>query len=234
MLLLNPPPRAQIVERMEGAHPRSMMEGCLRELARLNRLLGVHAMVLAYLARFVRPTDRHLTVLDVATGGADLPRAFVGWARRRGLDLRVIAIDHHPTTAVIARDNCADAMEVRVIRADARALPLADRSVDVAVLTTAMHHLAPADAVRALVELSRVSRRGVIVTDLIRSRAAYLGARALALAFLRNPLTRADGPLSVLRAYTPAEVRALARAAGLNGARIHHHPLFRLALVQGT
>jgi hypothetical protein len=38
-------------------------------------------------------------------------------------------------------------------------------------------------------------------------------------------------PLSVLRAYTPDELRALLRQAGIPEARITTHPLFRMAAV---
>jgi len=228
------PPRADATELMELPQPRPVMEGCLHELERLNRLLGVRGLVLRYLRRFVRPADHVLTIADVATGGADLPRTFVRWGRRRGLVVRAVAIDHHPTTVAIARDYAAGWAEIHVLRGDARALPLADRSVDVALLTSALHHLAPADAVQALRELQRVSRRGFIVTDLVRSRAAHLGARLLVAALLRNPLTRVDGPLSVLRSYTMSEVRALADAAFLRGVRVARHPLFRFALVKGA
>lgn len=233
MRILDPPPRVEKVELMDFPHPRAIMEGCLRELAVLNRLLGVRRLVLRYLQRFVRPRDRVLTIADVATGGADLPRTFARWGSRHGLAVRTLAIDHHPVTAAIAGDWSRGMPEVTVLQGDARALPLGDGSVDVAVMTTALHHLTPPDAVAALRELRRVSRRGLLVTDLARSRAAYLAARGLARVFLRNHLTRTDGPLSVLRAYTVPEVRALAEAAGLRYARLAPHPLFRLVLVEG-
>jgi hypothetical protein len=44
-------------------------------------------------------------------------------------------------------------------------------------------------------------------------------------------VTRHDGPLSVRRAFTPAELDDLARAAGLPGARVHAHVPFRVSLV---
>jgi ubiquinone/menaquinone biosynthesis C-methylase UbiE len=225
--------RAEDGELMDTPQPRALLEECLRELEQINRLLGVHRIVLGHVRRFLRPGDVSLTVADVATGGADLPRRLIQWGRRRRLSLRLLAIDQHPQTAAIARDRSRGVPGIRVVRGDARSLPLADRSVDVALLTTALHHLSPPDAVQALRELARVSRRGFVVTDLVRSPAAYLGARLLGLAVLRNPLTRNDGPRSVLRAYTPAEVRGLAEEAGLDGLRIVRHPLFRLALVQG-
>ncbi|MDQ7849150.1 MAG: methyltransferase domain-containing protein [Armatimonadota bacterium] len=232
MTALPPLPRAEIEELMDGPQPRALMDGCLRELAVLNRLLGVRGLVLRSLRRFVRPGDRALTIVEVASGGADLLRSFVLWGRRRGLRLHAVAIDRHPQAGAIAREWSAGIPEIAVLRGDARALPLADRSVDVALLATALHHLSPAGAVAALQELDRISRRGFVVTDLVRSRAAYLGAKLLARVLLRNPLTRVDGPRSVLRAYTADEVRALAADAGLQGARLTRHPLFRLALVK--
>jgi hypothetical protein len=38
-------------------------------------------------------------------------------------------------------------------------------------------------------------------------------------------------PLSVLRAYTPDELRALLRQAGIRDASVTTHPLFRMAAV---
>lgn len=230
--LLAPPPREQISELMDLPHPRPAMEACLAELERLNALLGVRRLVWRHLRQFVRPGDRTLTITDVGTGGADLPRAFALWGRRRDLIIRTIAIDNHPTTALIARDRSRTFPEIRVLLAEAGALPLADHSVDVGVFTSALHHLARPEAVRALRELDRVSRRGFIVTDLVRAWGAYLGARALALFLLRSPLTRTDGPRSVLRSYTVREARALVQDAGLSGVRLTPHPLFRLAMVK--
>jgi hypothetical protein len=47
----------------------------------------------------------------------------------------------------------------------------------------------------------------------------------------RNRLTRHDGPLSVLRAFTPAELRAAAEAAGLETLELRRAFFYRLTLV---
>lgn len=233
-MTLAAPPRAHTGELMDLPHPRPAMEGCLTELERLNALLGVRRFVWHHLRRFVRPADRTLTVADVATGGADLPRAFALWGRNRGVAVRTIGIDNHPTTALIARDRSASFPEIRVVLGAAGALPLGDGSVDVAVFTSALHHLTQLDAVAALRELNRVGGRGFIVTDLVRAWGAYLGARALSILLLRSPLTRTDGPRSVLRSYTLPEARALIAEAGLSGVEVTRGPLFRLAMVKGA
>jgi len=47
-------------------------------------------------------------------------------------------------------------------------------------------------------------------------------------------MSRHDGPLSVLRAYSASEIRSLAERAGVSPVRIVRHPLWlRLAVVGG-
>lgn len=233
-LTLATPRRAAAAELMDLPQPRRAMEAALAELEQLNRLLGVARLVWRQLCRFVRPGDQTLSIADVGTGGADLPRAFAMWGRRRSLAVRTLGIDIHPVTALIARDRSAAFPEIRVVLASAGALPLADRSVDVGVFTSGLHHLSHPVAIDALRELDRVSRRGFIITDLVRTWGAYLGARALSALLLRSPITRVDGPRSVLRSYTLGEARALLAEAGLAGVAVTPHPLFRLAMVKET
>ena len=45
-----------------------------------------------------------------------------------------------------------------------------------------------------------------------------------------NRLTRHDGPASVLRAYTPAEMRRLSEWAGVE-VKVYRHPFWRMAAV---
>jgi hypothetical protein len=80
--------------------------------------------------------------------------------------------------------------------------------------------------------MGRVTRLGVIVTDLVRSRRAYIST-AIATRLLRTSrLTRNDAPVSVLRAYRPDEALRMAAEAGLLDPTISFHPWFRFALVQ--
>jgi SAM-dependent methyltransferase len=210
-----------------GNDPRTLA-GNLRDLRLLNRWLGWSAGVWAELRPLLRGQAGPLTLLDVATGSADVPRALARRAAREGVTLRLIGTDI--SAAVLADARRVSRHEVALIRHDATALPFADGSVDVALLCLAAHHLDPYQLAAALRELARVSRRAVIVSDLERGRLAYTGARLMALV-LRNRLTAHDGPISVLRAYTVSELRALARAAGLRRGRVRRRFPFRMTLV---
>jgi hypothetical protein len=75
------------------------------------------------------------------------------------------------------------------------------------------------------------SRRGIVMSDLVRSYIPLLAFPLIQPIFARNYLTRHDGLLSIRRAYTPRELRALAQAAGLETARIYCHFPWRMTLI---
>jgi ubiquinone/menaquinone biosynthesis C-methylase UbiE len=228
------PPRTVAAELLDAPSvPRRALAGNLRDLRRANAYLGGLAVVRRHLLPAIAalPADTPVRVLDVGTGAADVPLALVRWAARQGRRLSVVGVDHGRQVlaeAAAAVDGCGT---VRLVRADARALPCAPASFDYALCSLTLHHLPPQDIVTVLAALARAARRGVVISDLERSWPGYLGTWLWSRACTTNTLTRHDGPLSVLRACTAAELRALADAAGLPHPRVYRHPFFRLALV---
>jgi ubiquinone/menaquinone biosynthesis C-methylase UbiE len=191
--------------------------GNLRDLARANRWLGgvwLSSKGVAALA----PAGVPLTVLDVGTGGADIPLALIDRARAAGRRLSVTATDNRHeilAAAVLALPRLATTPDLALRVADGRALPFPDRSFDVAHSSLVLHHVEPAVAVELLREMGRVARRGIVVNDLVRGQLAWLGAWLLSHLATTNRYSRHDAPLSVRRAYTVDELTSLIAAAGL-------------------
>jgi ubiquinone/menaquinone biosynthesis C-methylase UbiE len=188
----------------------------LREMAMLNRLPGGVASsrrAIEWLLDGAEPA----VVLDVGTGAGDLPAAL---ARHQGARrLQVLACDVRAEVLEFAARRLAGAGQVELLEADARRLPLADESVNVAHSSLLIHHLDPPDAVRALGEMRRVARRGVVVNDLRRGRLAFAATSMTVLGLARARYTRHDGVLSARRAYTLDELDQLASTAGLRRLR---------------
>lgn len=222
-------PRLRAPELLdEPVHDMAELEQSLGHVASVNRWLGGRSAVLHYVKPLLRLP---LSILDVATGSADIPLAIARLARKRGAAIRIVATDVHPQMVLAAHTRCRAFPEIVVQQADARSLPFADASFDVVLLSLALHHFTDDEQVPVLRELKRVARRLVLVNDLERTRLNYLGARLLAGTLWRNNrLTRHDGPLSVLRTFTRAELAALGRHAGLGG-RVDRRFFQRIVLV---
>jgi len=223
--------RLDLPELMDGADwTDDELRANFRDIRRINRLAGGVSAILDELPSLLRdvPSDREAVILDLGTGSADIPLAIVRWARRQQRPVRVIASDASPAMLAIAWEHTASIPEIELERRDARAVPMPDRSVDVVLCSLTLHHFPPDEACAILAEMRRLARAGFVVNDLVRNRRAYAAAWLTARLFTRNRLTRHDAPLSVLRAYTPAELAELLHMSGATGARVHTRPLFRM------
>ncbi len=214
------------MRRLAGAHELldgplddvAALRGNLRDLARINRWLGGTAASRRALDRLLSGRTVPHTMLDVGTGAGDIPLALLGHGARSGRRLRVTGIDSRQEVldAARARDPRLDrSPDLELVVSDGRLLPWPDRSFDVVHASLVVHHLEPPDALAFLREAARVARLGVVVNDLVRARHHWLGARLLLPLMTRNRFTRHDGPLSVQRAYTRMELRALLAGAAL-------------------
>ena len=221
----------QADERMDAPDvDRHELRGALDHVAQVNRWLGGRRALLRHLPWAL--TEGGGRILDVGTGSADLPLAAAGWGRRHRRTLRITAVDLHPATLRVARERTLHHPEVRLARADGLALPFRDGAFDAAMLSMTLHHMDGPNLTAILAELGRAARGGrVLVGELERSLPNYLGARLMAATlWRRNPITRHDGPVSVLRAFTAKELVELARAAGLGRPTVHRHFFYRLVL----
>ena len=140
--------------------------------------------------------------------------------RRRLLDLGCgpatfarRAAERFPGLTVVAIEPSRDFARPGIVRAAGEALPLADRSIDVAICLSSIRHVR--DRARTLRELRRVVRGLAVIVELdprADSRRIATHARRIA-----SPVVRRIFAPLVLRTAPPSHViAALARAAGFS------------------
>jgi ubiquinone/menaquinone biosynthesis C-methylase UbiE len=202
------------------------LDGNLRDLRRVNHWLGGVALSAAGIEQLA-PEATRLSILDVGTGGADIPAALLDRAGRQGRSLTITALDSREeivTAALRVNPELANTLGLILETGDGRRLDFPDRSFDLAHCSLVLHHLEPEASVALLCEMGRVARVGVVINDLDRTRLNLAGAILLARLATRNRYTRNDGPLSVRRAYRVPEVVRLLRTAGLRPVRVFRGP----------
>jgi hypothetical protein len=204
----------------------------LKGLARLNWASGVHQKVWRelLLGMAAKPQIGPVRLLDLATGGADLPIHLFKQSRRAGLDLRILAVDRAEGALRHAMERCMASgvpcamgddypLEpgIRFRVADALAAPLSLPQPDWVTSSLFLHHLTNREAYDLLVELTGLVQGGLVIADLSRGwlnqMLVTIGSHLLS----RSPLVHNDGPASIRAAFTIREARGLAESAGLHG-----------------
>jgi ubiquinone/menaquinone biosynthesis C-methylase UbiE len=102
---------------------------------------------------------KHFSLLEVASGLGEVPRIAASQLVKKGIALEVTDLDRFASH--LRRGH-------RAVVADALALPFRDESFDLVSCSLFAHHLGPAELARFVNEAARVSRRAVLVNDLIR------------------------------------------------------------------
>ncbi len=185
----------------------------------VNRRLGGTRSVISTLQPWLVPwpKDRPVGILDVATGSADIPLAMLNMGHQMGLKLNITALDLHPVTLQLAAKHIGGHRGVQLLRGDAMRLPLADGAVDFATCSLFLHHLTTPQALAVVREMVRVTRCGLVVSDLVRSRWAL--ATISAMTIFSPRLHRHDARVSVAKGWKRAEILRIADEAGADFAR---------------
>ena len=192
----------------------------LRGLARLNAWSGSPRILWPEVRRLARETGGRVTMLDVATGGGDVPVGLARLADRAGVDLDVEGCDRSATALDFARRTAAGAgLAIPFFERDALdGRPLG--SYDVVACSLFLHHLDEDQALELLRRMAQAARRLVLVNDLTRGRPGFALAWAASRVLTGSDVVHVDGPRSVEGAFTRTEAADLARRAGLTGATV--------------
>jgi 2-polyprenyl-3-methyl-5-hydroxy-6-metoxy-1,4-benzoquinol methylase len=213
-----------------GAHHRA-----LDAIARINVISASSLILWPPIRDLCRERQRagnarSVRVLDIATGGGDVPVRTWRRARRKGLSLEVAGCDFSPVAVEHARATATRKQaDVTFFPLDLLADPI-PAGYDVITCSLFLHHLTEEQAVTILAKMREAAGTLALVNDLARSRlgwwAAYLGTRALT----RSPIVHFDGVVSVEGAFTPEEALAVAHKAGWDGATVRRKFPFRYLL----
>ncbi len=208
------------------------MTPILQGLETINQWLGGVRATLYHLNRFSRywSSGQTIRIVDWGTGGADIPRAIVRWARARGFKVEIVGMDNHGVAIDYARKACREYPEIRILEGDLTTLPRMNEPFDYAISSLCLHHLTDEAIVMLLSKSDRFTQRGIIMNDLKRSARAWAWIWILSRLGRAHSIVRHDGPLSVRRAFTAKELRGYAQKANVSYAKVYTHFGYRFTL----
>lgn len=172
-----------------------------------------------------------LRILDIATGGGDIPISLFEMAQKDCCQVELVGADISPDAIEYARERA------RLKKADVEFMQLnalvdtIPEGFDVVMTNLFTHHLDPPEVISLLARMGSAARQLVLVNDLVRSEISYALVWIATRLFSRSRVVQYDGPVSVQGSYTSDELKNLAIQAGLSHFRLVQSPPCRQILV---
>lgn len=212
---------AELLDRDLGS-PQEIAQS-LVDLRHINQWFGGTRTTITLLRRVARESgSNRMSLLEIGSGCGDVPLAAGRALKADGVDLEVTLLDsmwsHLPANGAAS------------VAGDAMRLPFREGAFDVVGCTLFAHHFQAEELQSLLAESLRVSRRAVMINDLIRSR-LHLLLVYMGLPLFRSPITWHDAPASVRNAYTQQEMRALLDSVTAPRVEITRHYLYRMGVL---
>ena len=204
----------------------------LKELERVNTLLGGYAPVLAMLEGIKPELQKRplVRITDVGCGGGDVLRRVHHWCQKNRINARLPGLDGNPHVVELARDfshtySGIDWQVVNVFSPE-----FGDQTADVLMFNLFLHHFQEEEIV-ALLKKCRRGCRFLIINDLQRSRLAYQLFRLASRIFRFSYISRHDGKLSIRKSFTKGDWVRMLQEAGISRYRIKWQWAFRYSVL---
>ncbi len=225
--------RARALEEIDKPDTSSeQLERAFDFFGFLNGGLGGNRVILNFLksASESWTTYRPVTFLELRCGRGDLSMSLVRWAKSKGFEVRILAIDECPAVIKLAREHYGSvpeiAFDVRFL-SDSRFLEA--QQFDYVISSSLLHTLEGPAAVRALKTANLLARRGIVFSDWMRDIRAWFWMQALS-RFWGDDFVIHDGLLAIRKGFTIGELEHLAAQAQLEYLQIRRHLGYRFSV----
>jgi 2-polyprenyl-3-methyl-5-hydroxy-6-metoxy-1,4-benzoquinol methylase len=180
------------------------IDQALLELTVINKWLGGFSNsrrgVKTLLKRI--PAAKTVSVLDVGAGGCDLASAI----SKLHPGIHITALDLNKRACEYSKRKHPS---ISVIHGSVRDLPFGERSFDIVHASLFLHHFTEKELHAVLLALYTAARCGIVINDLRRTLFSYYAMILLTRLFSKSAMVKNDGPISVRRGFTRAELTRL-------------------------
>lgn len=214
--------------------PSSLLHKNLRELDILNRHMGGHATSMQGIKQLIIDRQRIYHIADLGCGSGDVLKYIADWARLNSYNVQLTGVDKNPDAIDYLAHNCSAYPEIKGVVSDYKDFLKAAKDIDIVHCALFCHHLQRNELIELFSGLKQYTRLGFVINDLQRNPMAYYGVWVMTRLLNGSALSRHDGPLSVLRAFTRNELQELLQAAGIKKYLIRWRWAFRYLVVART
>lgn len=204
----------------------------LQELALTNLLLGGNQVTISGLKKLLKGHTGNVVLADLGCGGGDMLMTTARWFRKnQALKAQLIGLDANAFMVKYAQERSGDFKELSYEQSDVFSEEFTKKTFDIATLTLFCHHFNDQQLINLFASLKQQTRIGLVINDLHRHPLAYYAIMLISKILGASYLYQNDSKLSVLRAFSKAELVTILQKAGFKHFKVSWAWAFRWQVV---
>lgn len=214
MIYFNSKYRSNQQELMDDFHFQGKeMENLLSDLKRVNKWLGGNLITLNGIRQLLKKitNKNEITILDLGCGDGEMLRVCKESINIPGVRLKYIGLDANRHIIEEARRRSEAYPEIEFITMDIFSEAFETIECDIAICSLFLHHFTDEEIELFLKKLYSMTKVGIVVNDLERSRIAFVLFKIVSTLFVRTATARNDGLISIARAFKKKELKAFSK-----------------------
>ena len=216
-------------------HEGDIIDKTLRELEIINRLLGGNQVTINGINKLLTSKpNRTITIADLGCGGGDILKLVARWGRKKNIRLEMTGIDANRNIVAYAEKNTIAYPEIKYEAVNIFSEEFRKQQFDIVLATLFTHHFTNEELIDLFKSLAKQARIGIVINDLHRHWFAFHSIKWLTYFFSKSYMVKADGPLSVLRAFHKDELISILNKAGITNYTLRWRWAFRWELIIST
>jgi 2-polyprenyl-3-methyl-5-hydroxy-6-metoxy-1,4-benzoquinol methylase len=228
--------RSSAIEIMDDLDCKGeVVDQTLRELDFINHWLGGNAVTINAVKTVWKsiPKDQTITIADLGCGSGEMLRILARLAKKENRKVELKGFDANSNITNFATDHSKD-FDISYHAVNVFSPEFQQQKFDIILATLFMHHFTEIELVSLFASLKNQTATSIIINDIHRHPLAYHSIKLLTKVFSRSAMVKFDAPLSVLRAFTKAELQTILRKAGITNYALTWKWAFRWQLIIGV
>lgn len=222
--------RSSLPELMDDPNlPKEQLNVALKDITKVNRFLGGNQITIAGIRQLMQsqPDKKEWSIVDVGCGDGEMLRHIAVTFAKGIHTLHLKGVDINKESIKMAQELSEDFNNVHydvvdILKITPEALPC-----DILLCNLTMHHFSDAEIHIFLAKFYKLASVGVVINDLHRSVIAYQLFRGFSRIFMKSPIARHDGRISIARGFRMEELKQFSQHLGFKSDSIRWKWAFR-------
>ncbi|SMG26232.1 methyltransferase domain-containing protein [Arenibacter troitsensis] len=203
-----------------------LLQKVYTDINRVNTVLHGFSLTLRAIEKIIEENPQNsYTIMDMGCGDGAMLAKVAAHYKNKPLHLDLIGVDLNSKSIALAKENAKEYSNIRFLELDILGPEAKNLQCDILLCTLTMHHFDSYEIPIFLDRFVKLSRLGIVINDLQRSKVSYYLFQLFSLIFIKTKIAKHDGLVSIKSAFTKLDLEAFS----INLPHVEHDICWRWA-----